>query len=73
MQMELTLKYILEENKLGSNRFLDALKKGNKDNLDLYFNFANSEFSVFELQVNTGESHLENLNILLYSDSPYLK
>lgn len=35
--MELTLEYILEENKLGSNRFLDALKKGDKEQLDSYF------------------------------------
>lgn len=38
--MELTLKYIFEENKRGSNRFLEALKKGDKDTLDLYFSYA---------------------------------
>lgn len=38
--MELTLKYIFEENKRGSNRFLESLKKGDKDTLDLYFSYA---------------------------------
>lgn len=54
--MELTLKYILEENKLGSNRFLDALKKGNKDNLDLYFNFAKQhKINLFDYTTQTSK------------------
>lgn len=58
MQMELTLEYILEENKLGSNRFLDALKKGDKEQLDSYFILAkHHKVNLFDYTARANKYH----------------